>query len=521
MGSIILTNKIYGGEGMDYTEQELEYLKKMASSSKQGVANKCACICQTILASIIAVAYLLEFFKGSRGLVYSLIVCALCWIPVIIAWVFYNQNHSAPNSIMRAIGIGFTALYTVLLFTANNNLVFSYVFAMLLVLLLFNKMSFILIIGIGAALENIIDIIIRVAQGYTEPTDIVSYEIQGLLVILCVVFFIVVSWCVNMQSEIRQARLTMESKKISDLLEQVLSISDTVADNVTQVDDKVSSLNTSMGQTLDAMNEVSSGATETAEAIQNQLVKTEEIQRYIAAVEEATNTIADNMNATSDAIASGQKQIDNLMNYTMISDKAGNEVADSLQTFSETTGQMNTITDLINSIASQTSLLALNASIEAARAGEAGRGFAVVASEISNLANQTTSATGDINNLIAEINSQLGNMVETISNLIKSNEEQSASADETAREFAIIISNINVIKEKSDDLNSIVGKLASSNNEIVDSIQTVSAITEEVSAHSNETYSASEGNQNVLSQVRELVDTLNESAQKLKETNNK
>lgn len=506
---------------MDYTDQELAYLKKMASSSKQGVANKCACICQTVLTTIIAIAYLLEFFKGSRSGGYVILVCALCWIPVILAWFFYNQNNSAPNSIMRTIGVGFTALYTVLLFTANNNLVFSYVFAMLLILLLFNKMRFILIIGVGAALENIIDIIIRISQGHVESADIVTYEIQGLLVILCVIFFIVVSWCVNVQSEIRQARLSMESKKISDLLQQVLSLSDSVAENVTQVDDKVSSLNTSMGQTLNAMSEVSTGATETAEAIQNQLIKTEEIQGYIESVEEATSTITNNMQTTSEAISSGQQQINNLMRYTEISDKAGKEVATSLQTFNETTSQMNTITELIDSIASQTSLLALNASIEAARAGEAGRGFAVVATEISNLANQTTSATGDINSLIAEINSQLGSMVDTISNLIKSNEEQSASADETAKNFAIIIENISGINEKTNELNSIVVKLASSNKEIVESIQTVSAITEEVSAHSNETYSASEDNQYVLSQVSELVDTLNLSAQKLKETNNK
>lgn len=506
---------------MGYTEQELEYLKKMASSSKQGVANKCACICQTILTSIIGLAYLVEVFKGSRTLGYVLLVCALCWVPVILAWVFYKQNHSAPNSIMRTIGIGFTALYTVLIFTANNNLVFSYVFAMLLVLLLFNKMRFILIIGIGAALENVIDVIIRAASGHTETTDIVSYEIQVLLVILCVVFFIVVSWCVNVQSEIRQARLTMESKKISDLLKQVLDISDSVAANVTEVDGKVATLNDSMGQTLDAMSEVSTGATETAEAIQNQLVKTEEIQEYIASVEDATKTIAGNMQTTTDAIASGQKQIDHLMKLTEVSDKAGNEVATALQTFKETTGRMNSITELINSVASQTSLLALNASIEAARAGEAGRGFAVVASEISNLANQTTAATDDINSLIGQINSQLGNMVDTINNLIKSNEEQGVSADETARDFAVITENINGIKSKSDNLNSIVVKLASSNKEIVDSIQTVSAITEEVSAHSNETYTASEDNQGILRQVRELVDVLNDSAKKLKETNNK
>ena len=81
---------------------------------------------------------------------------------------------------------------------------------------------------------------------------------------------------------------------------------------------------------------------------------------------------------------------------------------------------MQSITQLINDVASQTSLLALNASIEAARAGEAGKGFAVVASEISNLAAKTKEATVNITAHSSEIlatserNSDIADEVENI-----------------------------------------------------------------------------------------------------------
>ena len=499
-------------------EDNIEYLKKMASSSKQGYANKIACIGQSVLVSIIALAYLLEVFKGSRTIGYVIITLLLCWVPMIISWVFYKKNNSCPDAIMRTIGIGFTLLYTFLLFTANNALVFSYIFPMLLILMLFTKLRFVMIIGIGAAIENIVDVIYLISTGHNAPEDIVTYEIQALLVCLSVVFFVMVSKAITMQNDIRQARMTLETKKVKELLDTIMDISENVADDVVKVNGKVSALNESMGQTLGAMSEVTTGTTETAEAMQTQLIKTEEIQNYVKSVQEATEVINDNMKTTTDAIASGQQQIDNLTRLTGVADKAGNDVALALQSFRETTSQMNSITELINSVASQTSLLALNASIEAARAGEAGRGFAVVATEISNLANQTTSATDDINNLIGQINSQLGTMVDSIDKLIKSNEEQGLSAEETAKDFIVITGNIQKIEEKADDLKNIVVKLATSNKEIVDSIENVSAITQEVSAHSTETYTASEDNQNVLSEVSALVQMLSESAQKLKET---
>ncbi len=90
------------------------------------------------------------------------------------------------------------------------------------------------------------------------------------------------------------------------------------------------------------------------------------------------------------------------------------EVMDMLSTAAQSIGQ---VVELINSIAEQTNLLALNATIEAARAGEAGKGFAVVASEVKNLAGQTASAIGNITQQIAAVQDNTAGAVDAINRI--------------------------------------------------------------------------------------------------------
>jgi hypothetical protein len=87
---------------------------------------------------------------------------------------------------------------------------------------------------------------------------------------------------------------------------------------------------------------------------------------------------------------------------------------DRVSELSKVAGRIGDVVELINTIAEQTNLLALNATIEAARAGEAGRGFAVVASEVKALAEQTSKATGEIGQQITGIQAATQDSVNAI-----------------------------------------------------------------------------------------------------------
>ncbi|MCQ4279842.1 methyl-accepting chemotaxis protein [Pseudomonas stutzeri] len=130
--------------------------------------------------------------------------------------------------------------------------------------------------------------------------------------------------------------------------------------------------------------------------------------------------------------------------------EASRELLDGL---SARTEEIRQITEVIQSIASQTNLLALNAAIEAARAGEAGRGFAVVADEVRNLAGRTSSATEEVGRMVSDIREQSGAVVSHI-------QKQASELDEAAAQIAGTGTQLSGIADLAGNVETQVAEIA-------------------------------------------------------------
>lgn len=503
---------------MNTSETSKRELAELAKLSVDTLANKMALICLTVLDSILAVAYLAEGAKGSRTWGYVAIVVVLAIIPYVLGWIFYGirKDHFI---IKHIVVVGFALLYGVVLFTAANDLVFVYAFPMLIIATLYLDKRLVILAGGGVALLNVIDVVRKVVgDKLLLQLKMPIYEIQVLAAILVVVYIVMTVSTSLKYQKINAAKLTLEKDKTTEMLQKILQVSGSITENITVVAAQMSELSESVEGTLTAMAEVQSGATETADSVQSQLHQTEEIQGRAIEVESASEIIKENIATAAGAVSAGKKCMEEMSELSAASIKTSTAVAQILSEFKSTIGKMNEITDLINMVADQTSLLALNASIEAARAGEAGRGFAVVATEISNLAGQTSGATDNIVKLIGDVNAALGNIVTSVDHMVEDNNRQADAAKKTDETFATIVDSIDKIRGQSDILAGNVSQLITANNVIVEAVTTISAISEEVSANANVTLESSRRNREIAKSVGQVVDSLNNEARVLAET---
>ncbi len=479
-------------------------------------ANAVAMNCHCLVCSIMSVAYFVEFLKGDRTLLYVLVTIILAMAPVAGEFISYKKMHDT-KMIKHFVGIGYAILYTFVMFTTNNHFTFVYVIPMLIAITVYNDFKYSLPIEVGMVIVNVVQLVMFFQKGIYTKADMASVEIQFFVIVLICGIQLYTSMVTERLNQWKLAEIKAEHEKTEELLMRIMDTSDKMTQQIAESAQKTASLGESMQAMKESMEEVNSGSNDTAEAVQSQLNQTEEIQAMVEQVEKGTENIIDSMNQNKEAIAQGNANVGILVKQAEETVESGKKVTEELSQLDTYMSQMNSILDIINSITSQTSLLALNASIEAARAGDAGRGFAVVASEISQVAQQTKDSTVQISQLIENVSNAIQMVVEVSSSMISMIESQNETTEKTAESFTVIEKNSDNVYGHSNELAAYVTKLADANKKIVDSISTISAISEEVAAHASDTLSATESNNVIVEELAALSGQLETLAQELKE----
>ncbi|MBI5827721.1 MAG: methyl-accepting chemotaxis protein [Deltaproteobacteria bacterium] len=346
---------------------------------------------------------------------------------------------------------------------------------------------------------------------------------NGLMVMAITVFVsaalaVVFMWVINKQilKPLDRIRSTVEEFAGGDLTkragvkvsvlgreidDEITELSKSVDLMASQMSTVIAGITDSSGLLASAAEQLSASSAQIAEGADRQSNQTtqvatamEEMNATVLEVARNSQTVSESARQAQETAGNGGKVISQAVSAMKEVAESTSVTAETIKRLGKSSEDIGAIVSVINDIADQTNLLALNAAIEAARAGEQGRGFAVVADEVRKLAERTTRATKEISGMINSIQAEtnkavnemadgthkvengvrlaneageaLGNIVngvhtvtEMIAQIATSAEEQSATTEE-------ITQNMESIKDVSKSSVTAIGEAASASNEM-------------------------------------------------------
>jgi methyl-accepting chemotaxis protein PixJ len=287
------------------------------------------------------------------------------------------------------------------------------------------------------------------------------------------------------------------------------SIVESLRDIVTQVKQTATQVNTAIGSNEGAIRHLAEEALTQAAEINRTLDAVDKMTQSMQAVAESAEKAAFIANhAAHTATKSGHAMDLTVLNILSLRETVG-ETAKKVKRLGESSQQISRVVSLINQIAIQTNLLAINAGIEAARAGEEGQGFAVVAEEVGELAVRSAAATQEIEQIVENIQRETSEVVQAMEIGTTQVVEGTLIVEEAKQSLSEIL-------DVSRQIDSLVQSISTATASQVETSQSVSQLMKDIAAISQRTSDSSRQVSESLQQTVEISQQLQDTVETFK-----
>ncbi len=305
---------------------------------------------------------------------------------------------------------------------------------------------------------------------------------------------------------------------LRDIIGGIRKDAETLNDCSIQLSGSVNTTVSAIDQVTKAIEEVAEGSTTQAQDTAGAMANIQELNATLDIITDKVVTLSKMSDETMNVSTQAKETMAELIHINTQTKSDIDNIVDQSEKNVEAVNKINVILKTIEEISSQTNLLSLNASIEAARAGEAGRGFAVVAKEIGSLAESSASAAREIQDIIVSLVEDIQKTSSLSDVLNESATKQLGKIQDTREMFDKVLHAISEISEGTDRIRTEVESIDAVKNGIGETIESLSSISEENAAASEETTASANLVNEDMKQIGRVSQDMLELAEGLKKS---